>query len=102
MCDVTLSARGRFSPQAQGFGLHHPRHHPLLYGLAAVRTDLHVGRAALARELMATRHRKVRLGPHHAHDARGLATDGRFGRLVVHTAGDVAHVGERQMPLRWH
>ena len=32
--------------------------------------------AALARELMATRHRKVRLGPHHAHDARGLATDG--------------------------
>ena len=25
MCDVTLSARGRFSTQAQGSGLHHPQ-----------------------------------------------------------------------------
>ena len=82
--------------------LHQPLHHPKLDGRATVRANLHVGRAALARELMAARHRKVRLGPHHAHDARGLATDGRFGRLVVHTAGDVAHIGERQRPLRWH
>ena len=64
--------------------------------------NLHVSGAALALELMAARHCKLQLGKDRSHDARRLTTHGRFGRLVVHPAGDAAHVGERQRPPRWH
>ena len=90
-CRIPVSPSvAMFRPRSARFGLHHPCHHPKLDGRATIRTNLHLDRAALARKLMATRHRKVRLGPHHAHDARGLATVGRFGRLVLHTAGCVS------------
>jgi hypothetical protein len=66
-------------------------------------TNLHVGRAALARELMAAWHRKVRLGPHHA--VKGRTRPGRVeSRAGIVRAACARFAGNREIPSfvgRW-
>eukprot|EP00964_Phaeocystis_antarctica_P023496 scaffold13134_cov69-Phaeocystis_antarctica.AAC.5 len=50
--------------------------HPRLHRSAADGALLHLGRAMVARALVAAWHRDVRLGVGEADDARRLATDG--------------------------